>query len=120
MRTIMELERLFPLFLIWIIYTIFIRMRRVRKKDVGPVVTPAPAVHGKDSGSRPQDFRAEPLMAASEKERATQPLSKSFSASAGLQQKSSRRRQISTRAFLRRAVVWSEILRPPVSMRSEE
>jgi hypothetical protein len=118
----MDLERLSPFFLIWLIYTLFTSKRQARKKDVGTVVPPAPVVHGDDSRSRPQNFRAEPLMAAGEKERATRPEPTGLVvvAAARSQQESSRRRRISSRAFLRRAVVWSEILRPPVSMRSEE
>jgi hypothetical protein len=111
----MELERLLPLLIIWIIWRILSKRKTAPEKTVSPPAgvkeeieelepvteaAPLPAPPAFDTEEQPEEKQTvvQP---------AVRPARRGFAA------------KCSDRNFLQQAVVWSEILAPPVSLRDE-
>ena len=112
----MELERLLPLLIIWIIWRIVSRKRKagpektvpppagvkeeMKELESGTVAAPFPAQPALDTVVQPEE--KQPVV-----QPAVRPARRGFAA------------KCSDRNFLKQAVVWSEILAPPVSLRDD-
>jgi hypothetical protein len=114
----MDIERFFPLLILWVLYQIFFKKRAVTKKESVP--KSMPAVGWREA--RNEDKEPSPVLAAMATVDKDVP--------AGASNRTVRPRAIVadsvqpakhySRRSLRRAVIWSEILGPPVCQRKVE
>jgi len=113
----MELERLLPLLIIWIIWRILINRRKAAKEQAG--IPPVLRKEESETGEPVPAAAVPPPPAVSEKEAEEQPfVIKTVMPPPGMPCRRARHGIMGPDgSFLQQAVVWAEILAPPVSLR---